>query len=204
MPNPTPGTPGRRERKRQQQLDHLADTAWALFQAEGFESVTMEAIAAAADVAKGTLYKHFPMKAALLRHRFHRELLTAWPTIQAKLAALAPGKARLARFLDLQVAWFEARRAFLQPYMGLRLSGADLFDPARERSGLGAILDALIAQAQAAGEFRRDLPAPLLAMHLQFAQLATLLRWLADDGLSLADETARMFDLLCAGMEAPR
>ena len=37
---------GRRERKRLQQLDHLADTAWALFEAEGYEAVTMERIAA--------------------------------------------------------------------------------------------------------------------------------------------------------------
>ena len=40
--------PGRRERKRLQQLDHLADTAWALFEAEGYEAVTMERIAAEA------------------------------------------------------------------------------------------------------------------------------------------------------------
>jgi hypothetical protein len=53
---------GRRERKRLQQLDHLADTAWTLFEAEGYEAVTMERIAAEADVAKATLYKHFPAK----------------------------------------------------------------------------------------------------------------------------------------------
>ena len=38
---------GRRERKRLQQLDHLADTAWTLFEAEGYEAVTMRKIAQA-------------------------------------------------------------------------------------------------------------------------------------------------------------
>ena len=37
--------PGRRERKRTQQLDHFATTAWSLFEAEGYEAVTMERIA---------------------------------------------------------------------------------------------------------------------------------------------------------------
>jgi AcrR family transcriptional regulator len=53
---------GRRERKRLQLLDFLADTAWGLFESEGFAAVTMERIADVADVAKGTLYKHFPVK----------------------------------------------------------------------------------------------------------------------------------------------
>ena len=47
MSDPTQAN--RRERKRLQQLDHLADTAWALFEAQGFEAVTMEAVAAAAE-----------------------------------------------------------------------------------------------------------------------------------------------------------
>ena len=55
MSTPPRSDPGRRERKRLLQLDHLADTAWALFDAEGYEAVTMERIAAVADVAKGTL-----------------------------------------------------------------------------------------------------------------------------------------------------
>ena len=45
-------TKGRRERKREQTMDHLADTAWAMFAELGFDTVTMEAIADTADVAK--------------------------------------------------------------------------------------------------------------------------------------------------------
>ncbi|WP_205629944.1 TetR/AcrR family transcriptional regulator [Dechloromonas denitrificans] len=200
MPQSGDEPPGRRERKRQQQLDHIADTAWALFEAEGFEVVTMERIAEAADLSKVTLYRHFPVKEALLRHVFHRELRAAWPDIQPELARAAPGRARLARFLELQAAWCESRRAFLLPYTRFRLSDSRLPAEGRERSGMEAIFSELIAQGQAAGEFRADLPVALLAMHLQFAHLATLLRCLTDERLALADELATMLDLVCNGM----
>lgn len=49
-------SPNRRDRKHLKALEHLASTAGALFEAHGFEAVTMEQTAAKADVAKGTLY----------------------------------------------------------------------------------------------------------------------------------------------------
>lgn len=54
----------RRDRKRLQTLNHLASAAMRLFERDGFKAVTMERIAAEADVAKGTLYNHFPTKEA--------------------------------------------------------------------------------------------------------------------------------------------
>lgn len=192
--------PGRRERKRLQQLDHLADTAWALFEADGFDAVTMERIAEAADVAKGTLYKHFPVKEALLRHRFHRELQAAWPVIQPEMAAASPGPARLACFFRLQARWCESRRGYLLPYVRFRLADPQLATDRRERSGMDRIFTELIAQGQAAGALRSDIPAALLAGYLQFTHLATLLRWLTEDGLSLEVELARMLELACNGM----
>lgn len=210
MPEPVntnvdlPAEAGRRERKRLQQLDHLADTAWALFEAEGFEAVTMERIAAAADVSKVTLYRHFPVKEALLRHVFHRELGEAWPAIQPELARAAPGRERLARFLELQAAWCESRRTFLLPYVRYRLGDHRLTTEGRERSGMDRIFAALIAQGQATGEFRADLPTDLLAMHFQFAHLATMLRCLGDERLSLAAEFAGMLDLVCNGLGVRR
>lgn len=103
---------GRRERKRLQQLDHLADTAWTLFEAEGYEAVTMERIAAEADVAKATLYKHFPVKEALLRHRFHRDLRDSVRDQFPVVAAEPIGAARLRKFFALSAAWSEQHRGW--------------------------------------------------------------------------------------------
>ena len=110
--------------------------------------------------------------------------------------------ARLGRFLDLQAAWCETRKAFLLPYVGYRLADTRLPGEGRERSGMDRIFAELIAQGQAAGEIRRDFPPAELAMHLQFVHLATLLRWLNTPGSQLRDELARMLELVCTGMGA--
>lgn len=193
--------PGRRERKRQQQLDHLADTAWVLFEAEGFEAVTMERIAAAADVAKGTLYKHFPVKEALLRHRFHRELREAQATQAWAIGKEAPGEARLRRFFALSAEWSERHRRYLLPYVQHRLAEPrHPVDEAR-RSGLGRIFEALIADGQAAGRFRRDVGAEVLAVYLEFLYLAALLRWLTDVTPSLTAEFDTLLAVFFGGLQ---
>lgn len=42
----------------------------------GYEAVCMEQIADAADVAKATLYNYFPVKEALIGHRFREDTAT--------------------------------------------------------------------------------------------------------------------------------
>lgn len=61
MPEPT-----RRERRREQQRTRLYRAALELFVERGFEPVTVDDIASAADVAKGTFFNYFPTKEHLL------------------------------------------------------------------------------------------------------------------------------------------
>lgn len=204
MPKTNPAAPavGRRERKRQQTADHLADTAWTLFEERGYDGVTMEAIAEAADVAKGTLYKHFPVKEALLRHRFHRELADDMPAMLKSLARLRSAEAGLKSFLAKSADWSEPRRDFLSHYVHYRLlevGAADGLAP-EKRSGLEHLFTSLIAAGQKAGEFRADADAVQLAEYLQFLYLASLMRWLHRPGLDLKREFAAMLDLFLGGL----
>ncbi|ARO88250.1 TetR/AcrR family transcriptional regulator [Nitrosospira lacus] len=190
---------GRRERKRLQLLDNLADTAWALFESEGFAVVTMERIADVADVAKGTLYKHFSAKEALLCHRFHRELEKAWPEVLADITSLPSFEGQLRAFLERSAAWSQSHRAFLLPYVQFRLS-----EPRRRdddsRSGLDCIFGYFIAQGQASEEFCAACEPAILAVYLEFLYLAALLRWLLHEDLSLTEEFSRMLDLFLFGL----
>ncbi|QVQ28556.1 TetR/AcrR family transcriptional regulator [Achromobacter deleyi] len=192
----------RRERKRQQTLDHLAQTAYRLFETLGYDAVTMEQIAAQADVSKGTLYNHFPVKEALLAHRFHGELAVTlaelWPALQA-LPTLA---SRLTRILHASAHWSESHRAYLGPYLRYRL--ATLQPGGRDserypRSGLQSVFATLIQDAQAAGQVRTDLPAELLAHHMQFLYLGAMLRWLDLPGASLKPEFDAAISLFVQG-----
>ncbi len=61
-----PAVSTRRARKKERTRQEIFSAAMELFAARGFEAVTIEAICAAADVARGTFFLHFPSKAALL------------------------------------------------------------------------------------------------------------------------------------------
>src|SRR5262249_52399213 len=63
----------RRERKKDRTRAEIFRAAIELFGARGFDAVTVEQICAAADVAKGTFFLHFPSKTALLAE-WNREL----------------------------------------------------------------------------------------------------------------------------------
>ena len=62
MPGVTTTTPGRREQKKQQTSDELRRAALELFNARGFDAVTVDDIVAAADVSKTTFYRYFDSK----------------------------------------------------------------------------------------------------------------------------------------------
>ncbi|MEV4053370.1 TetR family transcriptional regulator [Amycolatopsis sp. NPDC049688] len=57
---------GRRERKKAQTRQALADAALALFLERGYDQVGVKEVADAADVSVTTLFKHFPSKEALV------------------------------------------------------------------------------------------------------------------------------------------
>src|SRR5688572_24487297 len=110
-------TPGRRERKRTQTLDHIAQTAFELFGAHGYESVSMEQIATEADVARGTLYNHFPTKEAVLAHAIHAELAEDLGRLLPETTRRPTFKAAVGRILDESAAWCQKHRDYLQPYL---------------------------------------------------------------------------------------
>lgn len=59
-------TTGRRERKKAQTRQALADAATQLFIERGYDNVGVREVAEAADVSLSTLFKHFPNKESLV------------------------------------------------------------------------------------------------------------------------------------------
>lgn len=62
-------TAGRRERKKQQTRQLIADAAARLFAQHGFERVAVSDVAAAADLSEQTVYNYFPTKERLVLDR---------------------------------------------------------------------------------------------------------------------------------------
>ncbi|HTU75661.1 MAG TPA: helix-turn-helix domain-containing protein [Trebonia sp.] len=67
---PADPRPGRRERKKAQVRQRIADAATALFLCRGFDQVSVSEIAEAADVARPTVFAHFPRKEDMVFDRY--------------------------------------------------------------------------------------------------------------------------------------
>lgn len=200
---PTPKPQGRRDRKRLQTMEHLARTAGALFDRHGYEAVTMEQIAAAADLSKGTLYNHFAIKEAVLAHWLHLELATNLAKLHGQLAA-RPGFAQGAlHVLHHSADWCEAHPHYLGPYLRFRFLGIGTGpSPSRDSEQISDIADTfgwLIRRGQASGEIREDLDPARLTVAFHHLYLGAMLRWLAAPRLKLRKEFASLIDLFLHG-----
>nr|WP_298718542.1 TetR/AcrR family transcriptional regulator [uncultured Steroidobacter sp.] len=193
--------PGRRERKRQEKLDHIAQTALRLFETHGYAAVTMEQIAAEADVAKGTLYSHFPVKEAVLAHWFHMQLEADLERLLPICLADASFRRGMRRLLDASASWHERHRDYLLPYLRYRFTnvGQPSVDENDARADLVRAFFALISSGQQSGELRKSQPATRLALYFHFLYLAGLMRWLTTPNADLHDELAAVLDLFLKG-----
>jgi AcrR family transcriptional regulator len=68
--DPAVPRPGRRERKKAEVRQRISDAATALFLRRGFDQVSVSEIAEAADVARPTVFAHFPRKEDLFFDRY--------------------------------------------------------------------------------------------------------------------------------------
>ncbi|GLQ45753.1 TetR family transcriptional regulator [Dyella lipolytica] len=202
----SPETAGRRDRKRSQTQDHLARTAARLFDAHGFDAVTMEQIAADADVAKGTLYNHFPTKEAVLAHWIHIELANDLKHLAGDIGPHTTFADGITPILAASADWCERHRDYLPPYLRFRFQ--EIGTSARESESGGArdMISAftwLILKSQEAGEMRTDLSAEHLALMFHHLYLSALLRWLDIPGLKLGEEFASVVRLFIEGAASP-
>ena len=188
-------------------MEHLARTAAALFEAHGYEAVTMEQIAATADVAKGTLYNHFPVKEAVLAHWLHLELATNLAMLHDQLKT-RPGFAEGAlHVLAHSAKWCETHPDYLAPYLRFRFLGIGTEpSPSRDSEQLSDIagaFDWLIRRGQTSGEIRDDLDPARLTIAFHHLYLGAMLRWLADPRLKLRKEFAAAVELFLHGSAFP-
>lgn len=145
--------------------------ATRLFHARGFGRTSLRDLLAAAGIKKGSLYFHFPSKRDLALSVLERARSQFMEFLDDALKGPTPEQ-RLHRFLDTALATHE-RMGFVGGCLwgntALEMSDSDeefagfvarVFDEWTQR------IEAVIADGQAAGQFRTDLPARQLASHV--------------------------------------
>lgn len=203
-PAKTEITEGLRARKRQRMLSHLAATAFELFEAWGYDAVSMEQIAAESDVAKATLYNYFPMKEALVAYRFKEEIGSGMGELSQALASKRTFASRMRFLLGESAAWHVSKRAYLTHYLRY-ISNPTVVDEISPGGSTASsvtlsILTEMFSAAQKAGEVTDAVPAQKLGWALEFLLYGAVTRWLPQPDADLAKEFLLVFDMLMHGV----
>lgn len=202
---PPPRT-SRRQRKQDQTADHLSATAYRLFEAHGYDAVSMEQVADVADVAKATLYKYFPVKEALIAHRFRLDIAAGMAARAPALLAHQNFASRMRYLLRESAAWHSERRAYLPHYIRYLTRRPDERNPASVNASSDGrqILAAMFRAAQQSGEIKPEPGAEQLAMNFEYLLFAAVHAWLAEPEPDLAQRFLSAFELVMYGVASAR
>ncbi|MBK8285369.1 MAG: TetR/AcrR family transcriptional regulator [Ahniella sp.] len=203
MQNPTSPV-GRRQRKRVLTTSHLSATAFRLFETHGYDAVGMEQIAAEADVAKATLYKYFPVKEALLAHRFREDIAIGMVERAGALSAFKTFEARMQWLLRESAAWHTARKGYLPHYIRYLTSQARYGETtscdASADKGSRQILTLMFEAAQQSGEVDTRQTAAQIAWSFEYLLFGAVTAWLTDPGVDLTTRFLAAFDMAMFGL----
>jgi AcrR family transcriptional regulator len=158
-------TPLRPDRRRERTRAALIDAGEALFAAKGREGVTIDEIIAAADVAKGSFYNHFPDRDALAREVYRLIRQAVEGEVEAANTGVDDPAVRMARAGCVYVAFALAspRRAGAL----MRLFAGEAMADSPLNHGVRADLEAGFV----AGRFAYITPAAALLMIYGVAQV---------------------------------
>jgi AcrR family transcriptional regulator len=190
------------DRKKEATRKKIISTAIDLFNSQGYDQTTVEQIAEEADVARGTIFNHFPVKEAMILGYVQRGLNDAAPKIVKEVEKLPDTRDQLVALFRLVNEWLEnnLNEDVIKRYMSYM--NQTMLDTARNQelqSGYWEILKRIIGTGQVQGEIRRDIPTSALAIYLDWQNALVMMDWLSHRGMSLIDMIERMTDLFLNG-----
>jgi AcrR family transcriptional regulator len=191
---------GRRARRRQELRDCLYTAAIELFTEQGFTETTMDAIAERADVARATVFNHFPQKVAFLEEWGRRRRAHVSSALAAGCASGNSAAWQLRSYLQEMAKLNVASRAQTVVLMDASARfGGLLRDPSLDRE-----LASIIEAGQRTGEVRADVDASQAGALLATGYFSTVLRWIAAEPppFALSDQFGRMLDIVLRGLLA--
>ena len=191
----------RRERKKEETKERIAEAALELFRRHGVEHTTVEQICDKADVAKGTFFNYFPRKEAVFGF-----LSEGWVAeAEEKLAAvLAKGTPAFAKVRDIYIgfaSFYETDRE-LARHMAMEWARG-MHDPenavCRRWDELG---EHVMRQLQAKGELRADADPARVSQLLEDVYHGTITMWLEspEPPFPLQDELRKRMNLVAQGL----
>ncbi len=160
-------TQNRRERERQERYDSILDAARRVFFTQGITNTTVDDVAAAAEVSKGTVYLYFSSKETLLTALLQEGLVMLVEQLEAAYdpGQQLPAATRLRQLANAYFGFFHAHPHYYRLLMAFdRQKFQELVDPdlyeqtlLRSTRGLAYVVQA-IQQGVADGDFAVENP----------------------------------------------
>ncbi len=172
----------------------LLEAAKAVFSAGG-SGASLEAVARAAGVGIGTLYRHFPTRDALFEAVYRREV-EQLSDLAVTLAATTPPEEALRRWLQATVELAATKKGMLAALELAAEGRAELYAYSSDR--MQAAAGTLVARARAAGAIRADLSAEEMLR----AVLGLVGAWYRSGTPGWQDTVRRLVDVFVDGMRA--
>jgi len=191
----------RRERRKQETRQRLLKAALALFHEKGFEATTVEEIAEAADVSKGTFFNYFASKEAILGELSVWKMEQLQEAVDVERGAPQSAVARIRRLMDIVAHSAPKNRDLARRMFAARLCRGEPPHPTSHH--LGKLLADLIRQAQAQGEIRADLDPDFLSDILRVLSFHCLITRCGAKDQQIRARLEAMLDLLMRGIAGP-
>lgn len=159
----------RTERKKERTKQKILSSAMELIQKHDFETVTMEQIAEAADVAKGTLYNYFPAKEAILAEYIQRRFKEKNAESVRKIRQLPDTRSRLRLIFGDLLAGVQSQPKIFDKFLIYRTQNIlSLHKAETEKGGMDRLAAEVLLLGKQDGEIRSDLPYPMLEDLFEF------------------------------------
>lgn len=199
-------TASRRALKKAATRDVILRAGMELFSKHGIDAVTVDQIAGAADVGKGTIYNYFPTKEAIVV----AFLVNVERTVQRRLATLEAARHplvdTLTEFIAMQWRMKERHHRFVRVFFAQMFLHTDTFLPymAEVNQLVSANTESLFERLRRRGNFRTDVNVEDLAMVFVNMQFGLTALWAIEGPPFTGTEIVLRSEmaLFCRGIEA--
>jgi len=196
--------------QREASIENLLGAALTMFVSQGYRHTTVEAIADAVGLTKGSVFFYFGAKAKLLERLLARVETVVVDEMEARVAAAGPSAAdRLVAFVHGQARLGVERweHVLLLILMSLEFRGTGDAIEVRTRAiydRLYQAVEAIIADGKAAGAFRGDIDTREQAAIVMAGHDGTFLEWHRRGHALDGEELVRALRTATLGGLAPR
>lgn len=191
---------GLRERKKQERRGRIETAALDLFDAQGFDGVTVEAIAATADIAPRTFFHYFPTKEDVVLADYARRLERLTEELGRRAGTESLWAALRASFLTV-AADYETERAQLIRRFAIMASTPSVYARSLQLQAGWEDAVAAVLTERMGGQPDAEIEPRLVASAALAAMRSSLRHWMVTGNrVPLPELVARCFDQLAEGL----